>query len=230
MDEDMSCFPSFQTIAECAGCSRRACIDAIQKLVSVWIVKKEARYKENEQISNMYYVTIEEDTPSAGGALGSAGGALGGSAGGAPRTTPTSFNSPNELFIAPTVDEVIEYCKQRQSCVDPVFFHEYYETAWRESNGKKIIRRKQKLITWEKRDKEKKQEGKIEPKEIGTKEHLERYKANIVWQKFSDPFLKWAENTYTPWRYRQYVHLVHWVWRTDAFDVAQKAMWVYVDF
>lgn len=61
----------------------------------------------------MYYVSIEEDTPSAGGALPSAGGAPGGSAGGAHRTTPTSFNSPNELFIAPSVDEVIEYCKQR---------------------------------------------------------------------------------------------------------------------
>jgi hypothetical protein len=58
-------------------------------------------------------------------------------------------------FIPPTLDEVREYCKNRNSPVDPVRFYEYFTSDddpakhWIDSNGKPVVNWKQKLITWE---------------------------------------------------------------------------------
>ncbi len=55
-----------------------------------------------------------------------------------------------ERFKKPTLEEVKEYCKQRNSSVDPETFYEYFETGgWIDSKGNKVKNWKQKIITWE---------------------------------------------------------------------------------
>ena len=57
-------------------------------------------------------------------------------------------------FKKPTLEEVEEYCKERNSNVDPKVFYEYFETGgWVDSKGNKVKNWKQKLITWESRGK-----------------------------------------------------------------------------
>ena len=55
-----------------------------------------------------------------------------------------------EKFKKPTLEEVQEYCKQRNSSVDAKVFYEYFETGgWVDSKGNKVKNWKQKIITWE---------------------------------------------------------------------------------
>ena len=63
-----------------------------------------------------------------------------------------------ERFVKPTLEQVEEYCKQRNSSVDPKVFFEYFETGnWIDSKGNKVKNWKQKIITWEKQNKPKQQ-------------------------------------------------------------------------
>lgn len=53
-------------------------------------------------------------------------------------------------FVKPTLDEVIEYCKSRNSSVDPKVFYDYFEAGqWVDSKGNPVKSWKQKIITWE---------------------------------------------------------------------------------
>lgn len=62
---------------------------------------------------------------------------------------------PRKQFIPPTLEEVQEYCLQRNSSVDPKKFWDYFDTGdWKDSEGKPVKNWKQKLITWEGRDKD----------------------------------------------------------------------------
>ena len=55
-----------------------------------------------------------------------------------------------EKFKKPTLEEVEEYCRQRNSSVDAKTFYEYFETGgWVDSKGNKVKNWKQKIITWE---------------------------------------------------------------------------------
>lgn len=54
-------------------------------------------------------------------------------------------------FQPPTLEEVEEYCKERNSTVDPKTFYEYFDAGnWVDSKGNKVKNWKQKIITWEK--------------------------------------------------------------------------------
>lgn len=56
-----------------------------------------------------------------------------------------------KTFVPPTLEEVSEYVRQRNSSVDPKYFYDYFTTGeWIDSNGKPVRNWKQKLITWEK--------------------------------------------------------------------------------
>lgn len=69
-------------------------------------------------------------------------------------------------FLPPTLKEVEEYCKSRNSSVDPKAFWEYFnEGGWKDSKGQPVQNWKQKLLTWEKYDAPTKQTKKTEPKE-----------------------------------------------------------------
>ena len=58
-------------------------------------------------------------------------------------------------FNPPTLEEVRAYCSERCSRVDPVAFWEYYNAGeWKDAKGQPVRNWKQKLLTWEKKDKE----------------------------------------------------------------------------
>lgn len=62
----------------------------------------------------------------------------------------TVAEKPNR-FVPPTLDDIKAYCQERNSCVDPNVFYDYFTTGgWKDSEGKPVKNWKQKLITWEK--------------------------------------------------------------------------------
>ena len=59
-------------------------------------------------------------------------------------------NTTQKAFIPPTLEEVQEYARSRNSHVDAKTFHEFYEAGgWKDSKGKKVASWKQKFLTWE---------------------------------------------------------------------------------
>lgn len=62
-------------------------------------------------------------------------------------------NGARSAKAHPTREEVREYCRQRNSPVDPDQFWEYFDTGnWKDSEGKPVLAWKQKLLTWEKNE------------------------------------------------------------------------------
>lgn len=61
------------------------------------------------------------------------------------------YNSKeSSKFIPPTLEEIKEYCKQRNNNIDPQYFYDFFNVAnWIDSNGKQVKNWKQKIITWE---------------------------------------------------------------------------------
>lgn len=59
-----------------------------------------------------------------------------------------------ESFTPPTLDEIKDYCLNvRHNSVDYQKFYDYYTAGeWKDSKGNKIKNWKQKVITWEKKD------------------------------------------------------------------------------
>jgi len=54
-------------------------------------------------------------------------------------------------FVPPTLEEITEYCKQRNNNINPKVFYDYFtEGNWKDSKGNKVKNWKQKIITWEK--------------------------------------------------------------------------------
>lgn len=54
-------------------------------------------------------------------------------------------------FIPPTLEQVQDYCEERNSDVDPKRFFEYYQAGgWKDAKGNPVRNWKQKIITWEK--------------------------------------------------------------------------------
>lgn len=61
-----------------------------------------------------------------------------------------------EAFQPPTLQAVIDYCKERKSSVNPKKFFDYFDVAgWIDSKGNPVKNWKQKLITWENNEREK---------------------------------------------------------------------------
>lgn len=53
-------------------------------------------------------------------------------------------------FKKPTYEEVENYCKSRNSCVNPKTFYKYFDEGnWYDAKGNKVKNWKQKIITWE---------------------------------------------------------------------------------
>lgn len=65
----------------------------------------------------------------------------------------------NKRFSPPTLDEVAEYCRSRNSPVDPKKFYEYFDAGnWKDAKGNPVRNWKQKILTWEKYDTPKEKE------------------------------------------------------------------------
>lgn len=85
--------------------------------------------------------------------------------------TPKAPKKPKpkpKQFIPPTLEEVQAYCIERKNNVDAKKFYDYYTAAeWHDGKGDKVKSWKQKVITWENNDSNKK---KTEPQRKGTME------------------------------------------------------------
>jgi len=58
------------------------------------------------------------------------------------------------IFKPPTLEEVEEYCLERNNNIDAKAFYDYFnEGNWIDSKGNKVKNWKQKIITWEKNNK-----------------------------------------------------------------------------
>lgn len=61
-------------------------------------------------------------------------------------------------FTVPTLNDILSYISEQSLSVDGTFFLKYYtESNWVDSNGKKVINWKLKLLTWDKQNKTRKQ-------------------------------------------------------------------------
>jgi hypothetical protein len=61
-----------------------------------------------------------------------------------------SESKSKKQFKAPTLQEVQDYCKERNSCVDAKKFFDYYVAGdWEDAKGNQVKNWKQKLLTWE---------------------------------------------------------------------------------
>ena len=56
-------------------------------------------------------------------------------------------------FTPPTVEQVADYCRERNNGIDPEYFCAYYaKQNWFLSNGRKMSDWKMAVITWERKD------------------------------------------------------------------------------
>jgi hypothetical protein len=62
-------------------------------------------------------------------------------------------SEPQKRFTPPTLEEITEYCKERNNGIDPQYFMDY-QTArnWTLSNGKKMADWRATIRTWERND------------------------------------------------------------------------------
>lgn len=61
-------------------------------------------------------------------------------------------------LTVPTLNEILSYISEQSLSVDGTFFLKYYtESNWIDSNGKKVINWKLKLLTWDKQNKNRRQ-------------------------------------------------------------------------
>lgn len=68
----------------------------------------------------------------------------------------TSQKKQPKDFIPPTHDQVEEYVIDRQLCIDPSKFMDWYsKTDWKDNQGKPVQNWKNKLINWDAREREK---------------------------------------------------------------------------
>lgn len=81
-------------------------------------------------------------------------------------------NTPKrKQFKPPTLEEVQSYCKERKNNVDAKKFYDYYSAAeWCDAKGDKVKSWKQKVITWEGRNK----------KEETADENLQKYGGTVL--------------------------------------------------
>lgn len=69
-------------------------------------------------------------------------------------STKDKKKSTKKKFVPPTLEEIQAYCESRNSDVDPKKFFEYYQEGnWKDAKGNPVKNWKQKLITWEGRQK-----------------------------------------------------------------------------
>ncbi len=68
-------------------------------------------------------------------------------------STDGKSDSTRKRFTPPTLEEVIEYARERGSTVDPKQFWEYYNAGgWKDAKGNPVRNWKQKFLTWEKHE------------------------------------------------------------------------------
>ena len=77
-----------------------------------------------------------------------------------------------KTFTPPTLEEIKQYCIERNNGVDPQRFYDYYNAGdWKDSKGKPLKNWKQKMIAvWEKKEKGRSSPAANNPQTISTSE------------------------------------------------------------
>jgi hypothetical protein len=140
-NKDGYCYASNKYFADLYDVSTTTISTLISELVDKGYIENEIIYKEGtKEILNRYLKIFKE------GYLKNF------------KDNNTSNNNKNtnrkkyikKDFIPPTLEEVEEYCKSRNSNVNPKNFYEFFDKGnWIDSKGQPVINWKQKLITWE---------------------------------------------------------------------------------
>ena len=147
--KDGYCYASNKYFADLYEVSQTTISTLISELVDKGYLENEIIYKEGtKEILNRYLKIFKE------GYLKNF------------KDNNTSINNINtnkkkyikKSFIPPTLEEIEEYVKERNSNVNPKLFYDYYEV----NNWKDIKNWKQKLITWETHQHNNKQQPKEE--------------------------------------------------------------------
>jgi len=74
------------------------------------------------------------------------------------RLDKVSSNKVKKVFTPPTLEEIKEYALSIESSVDYDFFYKYFTSSnWVNSYGKPVVNWKQTFLTWDKKDKEKRE-------------------------------------------------------------------------
>lgn len=77
---------------------------------------------------------------------------------------------PRTIFVPPTLEQVKSYIAERNLSVDAQKFMSYFEAGnWMDSEGKKVKNWKQKLITWDSRDRTLRAAKSLLPQSVGVK-------------------------------------------------------------
>jgi hypothetical protein len=74
-----------------------------------------------------------------------------------PYNSPKGGNKKNNVFVPPTLDEVIAYCNERNNNVNPETFISFYESKGWMVGKNKMKDWKASVRTWEQKDKQKEQ-------------------------------------------------------------------------
>lgn len=102
---------------------------------------------------------------------------------------------PPAHFVPPTLEEVKEYAKSRNSDVDPKRFWDYFDAGdWKDAKGQQVKSWKQKFITWERNNGGGQKTEKAPPKSIVPGQNFQPSSDRIQEQNdWLDKFLKEQE-------------------------------------
>lgn len=156
---------SLSYVAEWLGCSKQTAITTLRKLVEKGLIERI-----EEPINGILFVRYRILTTIQNSLIGQSKNL----------TTPSQNFLPNNnsinnqedkkenkkennKFTPPTVDEIEEFCKERNNGVDAKRVYDYYSSAdWKDSKGNPIRSWKQKIIAvWEKPKENVKAVGKV---------------------------------------------------------------------
>lgn len=150
-DEEGICFPSYQTIADHAGCSKSTVTKKIKILIGLWLLAKTNRFKNNEQQSNLYQLLLQgipsDTTPIPSDTMG-------GIPSDGHRTKSTSLTKSTELLGHPKELES-SLVLEDEKVQFPLFVSHWTETFQRGKNKWKEKRKwemtrdlKKRFATW----------------------------------------------------------------------------------
>lgn len=151
---DWRVFPGQERIAKMCGLSKRSVIRAMQELVDAGVLTVAHQHDDQgRQMQNLYWLQAPKLLPEEGcqnvtpqcNSVTHGGDKL--------SHKPLYKNPLNKRFIAPTVEEVAAYCKERGNSVNPNHFVDHYEANGWMRGKSKIKCWKACVRTWEKNNK-----------------------------------------------------------------------------
>lgn len=142
---ERGCYASNQHIADFCQCSVTKVSTAVSKLIDLnylYVQNYDGRQRElKSRLSNFERQTFKNRKADSQKLKESNTGN---------KPSNNTSKKKNKAFIAPSLEEVEKYCKERKNNVDAKRFYDYFTASnWIDSTGKPVRNWKQKIITWE---------------------------------------------------------------------------------